>query len=373
MKKVKRLNIDKIPKRLNIDKIKEKTSRTSLTIGLSFFVFIIIFIAIALTALGLWILTMAGVTVDMDGDLQLGTVILFMSLISLLIGVLIAFSSSHIPLKPVNELINKMNRLAAGDFKTRLKFGNTLSSHPAAKELTESFNTMAEELENTEMLRSDFINAFSHEFKTPIVSITGLANLIECGNLTDEERVRYARAIREESMRLSSMASNVLNLTRVENQRILTDVSVFNLSEQLRSAVLLLEEKWERKEINLQLDFDEYFIEANEELLKQIWINLIDNAVKFVPHGGTVELEISENENEISVKIANTGSEIPKDKLDKIFNKFYQADESHATHGNGIGLAIVKRVVELHSGDVIVESNEKMTSFTVTLPKKQSF
>ena len=269
MKKVKRLNIDKIPKRLNIDKIKEKTSRTSLTIGLSVFVFGIIFIAISLTALGLWILTIAGVTVDIYGELQLGLVILFMTIISLVIGFLIAFSSSHLPLKPVNDLINKMNRLAAGDFKTRLKFGNVISSHPAAKELTESFNTMATELENTEMLRNDFINSFSHEFKTPIVSITGLANLIECGNLSDEQRVKYARAIREESMRLSSMASNVLCLTKVENQTILTDVSRFNVSEQVRSAVLLLEEKWTKKNVDLQLDFDEYFIEANEELLKE--------------------------------------------------------------------------------------------------------
>ena len=134
---------------LSIEKIKEKTSRTSLTIVLSVFVFVILFSAIALTALGLWLLTKAGVTVDMDGELQLGQVILFMSLISLVIGAVISFFGSRIPLKPVNELINKMNRLAAGDFQTRLKFGETMSSHPAVKELTTSFNTMAEELENT--------------------------------------------------------------------------------------------------------------------------------------------------------------------------------------------------------------------------------
>lgn len=358
-------------KHLKVEKIKEKRSRKSLTIFLSVFVFIILFSAIALTALGLWILTKAGVTVDMDGYLQLGQVILFMSLISLVIGAVIAFFSSRIPLKPVNELINQMNRLAAGDFKTRLKFGEAISSHPAVKELTTSFNTMAEELGNTEMLRNDFINAFSHEFKTPIVSIIGLANLLEAGNLTEEQRVQYAHAIKEESMRLSSMASNVLNLTKVENQTILTDVSRFNLSEQIRSAVLLLEEKWTAKNIDLQLDFDEYMIEANEELLKQIWINLMDNAVKFVPRCGTVALAVSEKETAFCVKVSNTGSEIPKDKQDKIFNKFYQADESHATQGNGIGLAIVQRIVQLHHGEISVMSGNDMTTFTVTLPKKQ--
>ena len=245
----------KKPKHLNIAKIKEKTSRMSLTIMLSIFVFGILLSAIALTALGLWILTKENVMVDMDGKLQLGSVILFMSLSSLIIGGIIAFFSSRIPLKPVNDIINKMNRLAAGDFKTRLKFGNSMSTHPAGKEFADSFNTMAEQLENTELLRSDFINNFSHELKTPIVSIMGLANLLEAGNLTEEQRVQYARAIREESMRLSSMASNVLNLTKVENQTILTDISQFNLSEQLRSAVLLLEEKWTSKSVDIQIDF----------------------------------------------------------------------------------------------------------------------
>lgn len=363
----------KKPNVLNIGKLKERTSRTSLTIALSIFVFIIILSAIALTALGLWLLTLAGVTVDMDGRLQLGQVILFMSIISIVIGAVIAFFSSRIPLKPVNELINKMNRLAAGDFQTRLKFGDGVSSHPAVKELTASFNTMAEELGNTEMLRSDFINSFSHEFKTPIVSITGLANLIESGNLTEEQRAQYARAIREESMRLSSLANHVLSLSKVESQTILTDVSRFNLSEQVRSAVLLLEEKWSGKSVDLQLDFEEYSIEANEELLKQVWINLIDNAVKFVPVGGTVELEVLERGSDLWVRVSNTGSEIPADRQDKIFNKFYQADESHSTQGNGIGLAIVKRIVDLHGGKIRVESKNNRTAFTVVLPKSQSF
>ena len=361
----------KKPKHLNIDKLKEKTSRTSLTIVLSLFVFGILFSAIALTALGLWLLTIAGVTVNMEGDLQLGQVILFMSLLSIILGVIISLLGSGIPLRPMNELINKMNRLAAGDFKTRLKFGRMMSSHPVAKELTESFNTMAEELESTELLRSDFINSFSHEFKTPIVSITGLANLLEAGDLTEEQRVQCARAIREESMRLSSMASNVLNLTKVENQAILTDVSRFNLSEQVRSAVLLLEQKWTSKEVDLQLDFEEFMIEANEEMLKQVWINLIDNAVKFVPKQGTVTLEVTDMGEELCIKVGNTGSEIPADKQEKIFHKFYQADESHATKGNGIGLAIVKRIVDLHNGSVSVKSADSITTFVVMLPKKQ--
>lgn len=358
-------------KKLSFQKIKEKTSRLSLTLVFSMVVFAVLLLSIALTAVGTWLLTRINIVVDFEENIRPTQVILFMSVISLIIGWVTSFALSHIPLKPINGIINKMNRLAAGDFKTRIEYKESTSVHPAIKEFADSFNTMAEELEHTELLRSDFINNLSHEFKTPIVSIMGFANLLEVGDLTEEQRVQYARAIREESMRLSSLANNVLNLTKVDNQTILTDVSAFNLSEQVRSAVLLLEEKWTEKEIDLQLEFEEFSIEANEELLKQVWINLIDNAVKFVPVSGTVALEMLEEEEELCVKISNTGSQIPPEKQDKIFNKFYQTDESHATQGNGIGLAIVKRIVELHSGSVSVISENGMTTFTVTLPKNQ--
>ena len=352
-----------------LKKIREKTSRTSLTVVLAIFVFAILLSAIIMTSLGLWLLSELNVLDDMDGDLDLGTIILFMTLISLIIGGVITFFSSRIPMKPVNMMIDHINRLAAGDFKARLKFGSTASSHPVVKELTTSFNKMAEELENTELLRNDFINNISHEFKTPIASITGLANLLEKGNLTEEQRLQYVRSIREESYRLSSMATNVLNLTKVDNQNILTDITRFNLSEQIRSSILLLENKWTKKDIDLRIDFEEHIIEANEELLKQVWINLIDNAVKFVPEKGIIELKISEDNNSLCVAISNTGNTIPPEKLTKIFNKFYQADESHATEGNGIGLAIVKKIVDLHGGGVTAVSENDLTVFSVVLPK----
>ena len=167
------------------------------------------------------------------------------------------------------------------------------------------------------------------------------------------------------------MASNVLNLTRVENQSILTEVSHFNVSEQVRSALLLLEERWSEKEMELELELDEYYIEANEELLKQVWINLIDNAIKFSPKGATLSVEAEAKDGVLSFKISNTGSEIPKNKQTKIFNKFYQADESHSTAGNGIGLAIVKRIVALHGGEVGVVSENNTTQFLVKLPEMQ--
>ena len=182
-------------------------------------------------------------------------------------------------------------------------------------------------------------------------------------NLTEEQKTQYLIAIEEESMRLSYMATNILNMTKVENQEILTDVTKFNLSEQIRFAVLLLEEKWSKKNIELQLDFDEHMIEANEELLKQVWINLVDNAVKFAPRCATVGIDICATAQSYIVSVSNTGSDIPIEKQKRIFNKFYQADESHAQEGSGIGLAIVKKIVDLHNGWVSVKSGNGMTVF----------
>ena len=344
----------------------------TLTLFLALFVFCILLAAIGLTVLGVFILQWAGVIQDLDEEMDMVTIVIFMSVISLILGWVLVFFSIRIPLKPIHTLISHMNRLAMGDFETRIESKGILSNHPAMKGISDSFNKLAEELENTEMLRGDFINNFSHEFKTPIVSIAGFAKLLKRGNLTEEQRIAYLTSIEEESLRLSYMATNVLNLTKIENQTILTDVTEFNLSEQVRSSVLLLESKWGEKNIDLQLDFDEYAVEGNEELLKQVWINLMDNAVKFSPRCGTVILDVSESADTVTVIISNTGPEISPEKKDKIFGKFYQADESHATEGNGIGLAIVKRVIDLHSGSVAVNCKEGMTTFTVTLPRRQN-
>jgi len=351
---------------------KERKQRFSLTFAFSLVVMLVLLSAIALAAASVALLAHFKLIADPEGDLSLGTLILLMALISLVLGSVLFFFSSKIPLRPINDLINMMNRLAAGDFKARLRFRGAFANHPAFEEITESFNKMAEELENTELLRSDFINNFSHEFKTPIVSIAGFAELLSGGGLTEEERAQYISAIGEESRRLASMATNILHLSKVERQAILTDVTSYNLSEQLRSSLLLFEEKWSAKGIEVQIDLEEYTVEANEELLKQVWINLIDNAVKFTPRCGTVALEVAQEADHLAVTVKNTGSEIPPHKQKSVFQKFYQADESRAAEGSGIGLAIVKHAVELHGGSITLQSEHGITAFTVRLPQKQA-
>ena len=351
------------------EKRKKQKQRFSLTLLLAFIVFVILLVALSLAALTIYLLIESDVIVSIDGQVDFGSLLLFMSLISLFMGSVLTVLLGKIPLSPINKLVNGMNNLADGNFETRLEYGGPIENHPAFVEISESFNKMAEQLQNTEMLRGDFINNFSHEFKTPIVSIAGFAEILESTELSEEERTQYISAIKEESRRLASMATNVLELTKVENQSILTDVSRYNVSEQLRSALVLLEGKWSKRNIELDFDFEEYYIVGNEEFLKQVWINLLDNAIKFVDEGGTVSAKITPSENELRFDISNTGATIPAEKQKYIFNKFYQADESHSTKGNGIGLAIVKGIVELHNGNVSVKSENGLTTFTVCLPK----
>lgn len=349
----------------------ERKSRFALTMLLSVFVFCIILVTAVIAIATVYILVRVGAISSVDQRVEPLNILLFMGGISIIVGFILTALTSKISMKPVNRAVNLMNRLASGDFKARLKYGKPIGLHPTFIEISDSFNKMSEELENTEMLRNDFINNFSHEFKTPIVSIAGFAKLLKKGNLTEEQQKEYLDIIEEESLRLSAMATNVLNMTKIENQNILTDVTEFNLSEQLRSSILMLEGKWTKKNIEFNLDFDEYSICANEEMLKHIWINLIDNAIKFSEDFGTVDIKVTEKENTLCVSVKNVGSEIPLEQQKRIFNKFYQADESHSTEGNGIGLALVKEIVRLHKGDVSVQSENNITIFTVELPKEQ--
>lgn len=311
--------------------------------------------------------------VPLKNDIRLEPIslIFYMISISIASGLITILITIKISADPLTQIIQKIEQLASGDFKARLNFNHFLSQSPVLVEFADSFNRMAHELEKTEMLRGDFVNNFSHEFKTPIVSIAGFASALRKGNLTKETQEQYLAVIEEESRRLSALATNILNLTNVENQTILTNITRYNISEQIRSCILLLADKWERKRLQFKLDFREYEIDADEELLKQVWINLIDNAIKFSPQDGMIEIDINSTSDILTICIINFGEEILVEDQKQIFNKFYQADHSHSSEGNGIGLAIVKRVIALHKGDVSVQSENGLTMFTVQIPKRR--
>ena len=291
--------------------------------------------------------------------------LLLLLVVSVVVGTVVSLVMSRIPLRPIRQVIDATNRLAAGDFSTRLR----LPGAHVFTELAESFNRMAEELGSIEMLRSDFVDNFSHEFKTPIVSIKGFAEELEHDDLTREQQNEYLDIIISESTRLAALATNVLNLSRVEKQTILTNRTRFDLSEQIRRCVLLFENKWEQRRLDLNVELEEISLFGDEELLNQVWLNLIDNAVKFTPEGGSVEIRLKKTDTATEFTIRDDGYGISLEAQKHIFDKFYQGDASRTVSGNGLGLSIAKRIVSLHNGLIQCQSEEGVgTVFTVSLP-----
>ncbi len=284
---------------------------------------------------------------------------------SIIIGVIVSACSSRIVLKNVREFITATDKLSKGDFSARLN----IKRPPEFKVLSKNFNKMAEELGGIEVLRTDFINNFSHEFKTPIISIKGFAEILKDDELPKEEKNEYLDIIIEESKRLTSLATNVLNLSKIETQVILKDIQRFNMGEQIRQSILLLDSKFESKNILLDVNIQDCYINGNKEMLNQVWVNLLDNAIKFNNKNGMVSINMKREEDNILITIIDTGVGINKEAINKIFDKFYQEDTSHATNGNGLGLSIVKKIIELHGGTIQCDSIvSKGTKFTVTIP-----
>ena len=268
---------------------------------------------------------------------------------------------------PLKEMIHATERIAKGDFKVRIQ--ESFDKESDFGILQRSFNHMTEELDGIELFRNDFINNFSHEFKTPIVSIQGFAHQLQAGGLTPEEEREYIRIIAVESDRLAKMATNILLLSKLENQAIVTDKTEFFLDEQIRTCLLLLEKQWSAKNIELNIDLDEVKYCFNETMLSHIWVNLLGNAVKFTPPSGTISCTLRKHSSHVTVTISDTGCGMDENTQNHIFEKFFQGDTSHTGDGNGIGLTIVGRILVLCGGRVEVNSEPGMGStFTVTLP-----
>ncbi len=278
----------------------------------------------------------------------------------------IAYWFSSIQLKPLRKFQKSMEDVAKGDFSIQLEIPQ--NSPNEIVELVHSFNIMTKELSGTEMLKQNFINDFSHEFKTPIASINGFANILIKNNLTNEQKLKYLSVISNESARLVSLSKNILLLNKVESQDVLVDTEQYDVSEQIRLSIVALQNLWDKKDIDFDLDVDEINIKANEELLNQVWLNLIENAVKFSDEKDIIIIKLHNKADKVVFSVTNFGKVIPNDALDRIFEKFYQADSSRSTKGNGIGLSIVKKICELHDGKISVSSSqEKGTTFMVEI------
>lgn len=349
----------------NCKKRKKHIVPSALVMFLTFLIFFILLLSNIITmCIAVFIISHQMIPPYMEHP-SISYYLFYLLVLSSIIALVLSLFFSHIPLKPLQTVIDAMDTLAEGNFSIRLK------EHGIKPYLifTRNFNRMAEALSHNEMLKQDFINNFSHEFKTPIVSIRGFAKILKKDNLSAEDRNEYLDIIISESTRLSTLANNVLNLSKIESQTILSSTSTFLLSEQIRKCILLLEKRWEEKSLDMDICLDEVTFDGSEELLMQVWLNLIDNAIKYSDENSSVRIQLHQSHEKIIFTITNHGVGILPAQQHKIFDKFYQCDTSHSSHGNGLGLAVVKKVVELHNGNIIVSSiPEKETTFTVFLP-----
>ena len=289
------------------------------------------------------------------------------AVVSLLAGAVFSQIFIRSITKPLLEMSRATQRIAQGDFDIELA-ENTFAVEIA--EMEDNFTMMARELSATEMLRSDFVSNVSHEIKTPLASIVGYATLLQKPELPEEQRQDYTDRILRSSRRLSNLTDNVLLLSRLENQEVELQPSTFSLSEQLRESILLYEGQWEDAAREMDIDLEEVDYTGSEELLADVWQNVIGNALKFTEPGDRIAVRLREEPERVVVQVEDSGIGMSEEDCARVFEKFYQADRSHATEGNGLGLALCKRIVDLHGGSIVAESElGQGTTITVTLPK----
>lgn len=324
------------------------------------YVFLILGIAIAAEAVVEWILARYFQIRELPTMLWLCGVAVF-------IGVGISICVHRLFLRHISKLGRAMNRIMAGDFDTRLEINSNVQE---IRDIYNNFNLMAKGLGTMEMIQNDFVSNVSHEFKTPLNAIEGYVTLLEDRSLTPEEQEEYVEKILLNTHRLSELVGNILLLSKVENQAIQEKKSRYRLDEQIRQAILSLETKWTERDIEFDVEMDEIFYFGNESMMMHVWTNLIGNAIKFSRVGGCVTIRLSQYNGEIRFSVSDTGVGMTAEEQKHIFDKFYQGDTSRKSEGNGLGLALVVRILNMCGGRISVQSEPgKGSCFSVILFK----
>ena len=301
-----------------------------------------------------------GELIDVPDIIELG-------LIGILVAIFSTYFISHWLIDPLQKVGPAMDKISNGDYSVRLETKNNTKE---IQEIYTGFNMMAKELEATEIIQTDFISNVSHEFKTPISAIEGYSMLLQDNDNLTQEQKEYIEKIILNTNRLSSLTGSVLLLSKLENQSIVPSKTHFYLDEQIRQSVLLFESEWERKDIDFDIELDDTEYLGHESLFNHVWNNLISNAIKFSPKGGTIQITLSNFDQKIVFSISDEGPGISDEAKDHIFDKFYQEDSSHKQYGNGLGLALVKKIVDLEDGEIFVMNNSGAgCKFTVILNK----
>ncbi len=274
--------------------------------------------------------------------------------------------------RPVRQIVAAAEQIAKGDYSVRIPPLKGLNRADGLDEIVACYNRMAKELAGIESMQSDFMANVSHELKTPLAIMQNYGTLLQQPDLPEEERIRYAKAMSEACRRLADLITNILKLNKLENRQVYPGVTAYDLGEQLCECILNFEQVWEDKHITIETALDEGItVNADPELLSLVWNNLMSNALKFTEPGGTVRVSLSAEDHVAVVRVADTGCGMTPEVGRHIFEKFYQGDTSHATEGNGLGLALVKRVVDILQGEIGVESLPgRGTTFTVKIRRQ---
>lgn len=276
------------------------------------------------------------------------------------------YKITHSATNPTVELSRAMRKIADGNYDVHLETGETGKEF---MQMEKDFNAMVEQLKNNEYMHKDFSSNISHEFKTPLAIIKGYADLLQSEGLTEEERMTYANQISTESKRLTYLTTNLLKISNLDYNETHLKKSKFHLDEQIRQAVLSMESKWSAKDIRMDLELKPVEFQGEEELLNQVWTNLIDNAIKFTPEGGKITITAYASKDEVSVTVEDDGIGMSEETLKHIFEQFFRGDTENRYEGSGLGLSLVQRIVQMHKGTVIAESVPGRGSiFMVTLP-----
>lgn len=334
------------------------------TVLFSLFVFIILIVTMFTSVLFTILLTSAGVFNERPQEITLIT----FAIASIIIGTALSRIAGKRPIGTIIAISEATKEVAKGNFDIQLDENIRAVE---IRNMAHNFNLMAKELANTEVFRNDFIGNVSHEFKTPLSAIEGYATLLQKKNLSEAKKAEYIEKITFNTKRLSALTGNILLLSRLENQELEIKKETYSLDEQLREIILLFETQWNEKNLNLDIDLDTVDYFGNYDFLAQVWQNILGNAIKFVPDQGQIRIILRNETNFIKVTIADNGIGMNSEVQQRIFEKFYQGDASHSTTGNGLGLTLAKRIIDLHKGSIQVSSQEgRGSSFTIILPTK---
>ena len=339
---------------------KELTPRVTLRVKFFLICMAEFVVVVLLSELAGWLLRRwLGVTLSIP-------IFVWAILFSIVVGGAITKFITRSFIDPITQLGKAMKEVADGNFQVTAQCRSRLKD---VNDIYDSFNLMVKELAATETLQTDFISNVSHEFKTPINAIEGYASLLQDHQQSQDEQDAYIEKILFNTHRLSTLTGNILLLSKINNQSIHPQRTVFRLDEQVRQAIVALEQKWTEKDIDFDVELDKISYSGYESLLLHVWSNLIDNAIKFDPQGGMIALRLRQAEGTAVFTIDDNGPGVAPEEQERIFHKFYQSDNSHVMDGNGLGLPLVKKIVEFSGGTVTLENlPEAGCRFTVRLP-----